>query len=102
METLELIDKLDGILRSARPVPLTDQVRVDKEEIREVLERMRVAYADDMRRGGQGDGVDSDALVGAVTAAVESVLKENIPAIAQAAAAAARDASPPPPPGGPF
>ena len=105
METLVLIDKLDDILHNARPVPLTDQVRVDKHEIYDILDRMRVAFPEDARQGRQGVGgggsADRDALLAAVRAAVESVLRANIPAIAQAAAAAARGAAPPPP-GGPF
>ena len=108
METLVLIDKLDDILHKARPVPLTDQVRVDKHEIYDILDRMRAAFPEDVRQGRQGSGTSSgglgssgrDELVAAVRAAVESVLRENIPAIAQAAAAAARGAAPPP--GGPF
>src|SRR5207344_1447400 len=33
MDVLVLIDKLDDLVHNARPVPLTDQVRVDREEI---------------------------------------------------------------------
>jgi hypothetical protein len=104
VQTLELIDELDEIVRRAKPVPLTDLVRVDGEEIRRILSRMRTAVPRDVRGAawGRPEGGDREALVAAVTAAVETVLRENIPAIAQAAAAAARDASPPPPPGGPF
>jgi hypothetical protein len=102
VETLALIDRLEALLRDARPVPLTDQVRVDKREISELLQEMRTAFAEDVRRGRQGDSAtaSSEDLVAEVTAAVESVLRENIPAIAQAAAAAARGGGPPP--GGPF
>jgi hypothetical protein len=32
MDVLVLIDKLDDLIHNARPVPLTDQVRVDREE----------------------------------------------------------------------
>src|SRR6266853_1970592 len=35
MDVLVLIDKLDDLVHNAKPVPLTDQVRVDKEEIYE-------------------------------------------------------------------
>ena len=31
MDVLVLIDKLDDVVHNARPVPLTDQVRVDRE-----------------------------------------------------------------------
>ena len=33
MDVLVLIDKLDDLVHNAKQVPLTDQVRVDKEEI---------------------------------------------------------------------
>src|SRR5215212_955244 len=33
MDVLVLIDKLDDLIHNARPVPLTDQVRVDREEM---------------------------------------------------------------------
>src|SRR5215203_4111616 len=35
MDVLVLIDKLDDVVHNARPVPLTDQVRVDREEIKQ-------------------------------------------------------------------
>ena len=37
MDVLVLIDKLDDLVHNAKPVPLTDQVRVDKEEIYDIL-----------------------------------------------------------------
>ena len=41
MDVLVLIDKLDDLIHNAKPVPLTDQVRVDKEEIYDILDQMR-------------------------------------------------------------
>ncbi len=41
MDVLVLIDKLDDVVHNAKPVPLTDQVRVDKEEIYDILDQMR-------------------------------------------------------------
>ena len=38
MDVLELIDKLDDLIHNARPVPLTDQVRIDREAIFELLD----------------------------------------------------------------
>lgn len=38
MDVLVLIDKLDDLVHNAKPVPLTDQVRVDKEEIYDLLD----------------------------------------------------------------
>ena len=33
MDVLVLIDKLDDVIHNGKPVPLTDQVRVEREEI---------------------------------------------------------------------
>ena len=41
MDVLVLIDKLDDLVHNAKQVPLTDQVRVDKEEIYDILDQMR-------------------------------------------------------------
>jgi vacuolar-type H+-ATPase subunit H len=41
MDVLVLIDKLDDTIHNAKPVPLTDQVRVDKEEVYDILDQMR-------------------------------------------------------------
>jgi len=38
---LRLIDEVDAALRRAKPIPLTDQVRVDSDELYEILDRMR-------------------------------------------------------------
>src|SRR5437762_5564967 len=36
-----LIDKLDDLVHNAKAVPLTDQVRIDREEIYDILDQMR-------------------------------------------------------------
>jgi hypothetical protein len=41
MDILELIDRLDDTVQNAKPVPLTDQVRVNKDEIYDLLDQMR-------------------------------------------------------------
>ena len=41
MDVLELIDKLDDLIHNAKAVPLTDQVRIDREAIYELLDEMR-------------------------------------------------------------
>ena len=46
MDVLVLIDKLDDLVHNARPVPLTDQVRVDREEIYDLLDQMRATIPD--------------------------------------------------------
>jgi cell division septum initiation protein DivIVA len=50
MDVLVLIDKLDDQLHKARPVPLTDQVRVDKQELYEIIDQMRATIPDEIRQ----------------------------------------------------
>jgi cell division septum initiation protein DivIVA len=50
MDVLVLIDKLDDQLHKARPVPLTDQVRVDKQELYEIIDQMRETIPDEIRQ----------------------------------------------------
>ena len=50
MDVLVLIDKLDDVVHNARPVPLTDQVRVDKEEIYDILDQMRATIPDEIKQ----------------------------------------------------
>jgi hypothetical protein len=40
-ELLELIDALDDVIRNAKPVPLTGQVRLDQDDVYAKLDRMR-------------------------------------------------------------
>ncbi|MBW3654237.1 MAG: hypothetical protein KY433_11805, partial [Actinobacteria bacterium] len=44
MDVLVLIDKLDDLVHNAKPVPMTGQVRVDKDEIYDILDQMRADY----------------------------------------------------------
>jgi hypothetical protein len=100
MDMLTLIDQLDEILRSARPVPLTDQVRIDKQPVVDLLDRMRaqlVREAED-EPPARIDQVD-------LSRAVSAAIRENIPEIARAVAAEAGPPLPPQqprPPGAPF
>src|SRR5829696_8381138 len=50
MDVLVLIDKLDDLLHNARPVPLTDQVRVDREEIYDLLDQMRATIPEEIKQ----------------------------------------------------
>jgi hypothetical protein len=50
MDVLVLIDKLDDVVHSAKPVPFTDRVRVDKEEIYDILDQMRVTVPEEIRQ----------------------------------------------------
>jgi hypothetical protein len=38
---LELVDRLDDVVHDAKPVPLTDQVRLDKDDVYAILDRIR-------------------------------------------------------------
>ena len=50
MDVLVLIDKLDDVVHNAKPVPLTDQVRVDKEEIYDILDQMRATIPEEIKQ----------------------------------------------------
>src|SRR3981081_2602867 len=50
MDVLVLIDKLDDLVHNAKPVPLTDQVRVDKEEIYASLAQMRAPSPEEIKQ----------------------------------------------------
>src|SRR5919202_663202 len=50
MDVLVLIDKLDDTIHQAKPVPLTDQVRVDKEEIYDILDQMRATIPEEIKQ----------------------------------------------------
>src|SRR3954467_3715852 len=50
MDVLVLIDKLDDLVHNAKQVPLTDQVRVDKEEIYDILDQMRATIPEEIKQ----------------------------------------------------
>jgi vacuolar-type H+-ATPase subunit H len=50
MDVLLLIDRLDDLVHDARSVPLTDQVRVDKVAIHDVLDEMRATISEEMKQ----------------------------------------------------
>src|SRR5918992_1550956 len=50
MDVLVLIDKLDDTIHNSKPVPLTDQVRVDKEEIYDILDQMRATIPEEIKQ----------------------------------------------------
>mgnify|MGYP001814114431 CR=1 FL=1 len=50
MDVLVLIDKLDDLIHNARAVPLTDQVRIDREEIYEILDQMRSTIPEEVKQ----------------------------------------------------
>jgi cell division septum initiation protein DivIVA len=50
MDVLVLIDKLDQLVHDAKAVPLTDQVRIDREEIWEILDQMRATIPEEIKQ----------------------------------------------------
>jgi hypothetical protein len=50
MDVLVLIDKLDDLVHNSKPVPLTDQVRVDREEIYDILDQMRATIPEEIKQ----------------------------------------------------
>src|SRR6187455_1051459 len=50
MDVLVLIDKLDDLVHNAKQVPLTDTVRVEKEEIYDILDQMRASIPEEIKQ----------------------------------------------------
>jgi hypothetical protein len=50
LDVLVLIDKLDDLVHNARAVPLTDQVRIDREAIYELLDQMRSTIPEEVKQ----------------------------------------------------
>jgi vacuolar-type H+-ATPase subunit H len=50
MDVLVLIDKLDDAIHNGKPVPLTDQVRVEREEIYDILDQMRATVPEEIKQ----------------------------------------------------
>jgi len=49
-EVTALLDHLDELIHNAKPVPLTDQVRIDRAQFYELLDRLRATLAPDEGR----------------------------------------------------
>jgi cell division septum initiation protein DivIVA len=50
MDVLVLIDKLDDLVHNAKRFPLTDEVRVDREEIYDLLDQMRATIPEEIKQ----------------------------------------------------
>ena len=50
MDVLVLIDRLDDLLHNAKAVPLTNQVRIDREEIFDILDEMRATIPEEVKQ----------------------------------------------------
>jgi hypothetical protein len=49
MDVLELIDRLDHLAHGAKNVPRSDQVRINKQEIRDILHQMRATIPGEIK-----------------------------------------------------
>jgi len=49
MDVLELIDRLDHLAHSAKKVPRSDHVRMNKQEVRDILEQMRATIPGEIK-----------------------------------------------------
>ena len=50
MDVLVLIDTLDDLVHNAKPIPLTGQVRMDKEGIYDILDQIRATIPDEIKQ----------------------------------------------------
>ncbi|MHB1002695.1 MAG: ATP synthase subunit B family protein [Thermoleophilia bacterium] len=50
MDVLVLIDKLDEIVNNARPMPMTDKVMIEREEIYDILDQMRTTIPEEIKQ----------------------------------------------------
>lgn len=50
METLELIDSLEDLIESGVPIPLAGKCLLDKEELLELVQELRVKMPDDLKQ----------------------------------------------------
>ena len=50
MDVLVLIDKLDELVLNARGVPMTNQVRLDRDEIEDIISHMRATIPEEIKQ----------------------------------------------------
>src|ERR1700738_3716126 len=50
MDVLVLIEKVDELVHNAKAVPLTDQVRIDRDEIYDILDQMRATIPEEIKQ----------------------------------------------------
>jgi cell division septum initiation protein DivIVA len=53
VDVLALIDELDDVLSNARGVPLSDQVRVDRHDVNELIDAIRLSLPDAVKEARQ-------------------------------------------------
>jgi len=50
MDILQLVDKLEELFNESRPLPLTNNVIVDEDRMLDLIDQMRVAIPDEVKR----------------------------------------------------
>ena len=50
MDILQLIDRLEELFNQSRPIPLTNNVIVDEDKMLDLIDQMRVAIPDEMKK----------------------------------------------------
>ena len=53
MDILHLIDRLEEILNQSRPFPFTHSVMVDEDRVLDIIDQMRVAIPDEVKKAQQ-------------------------------------------------
>lgn len=53
MDILHLIDRLEEILNGSRPIPLTHTVLVDEDKVLDLIDQMRVAIPEEVKKAQQ-------------------------------------------------
>ncbi|MCU0487681.1 MAG: ATP synthase F0 subunit B [Anaerolineales bacterium] len=53
MDILHLVDRLEEILNQARPLPFTHNIIVDEDRILHLIDQMRVAIPEEVKKGQQ-------------------------------------------------
>ena len=48
MDALRLVDQLDDLIHNAKPIPLTDQVRIDRERAYDLLDQLRATLPEEI------------------------------------------------------
>ena len=62
MDAVELIEQLDDLVRQAKAVPLTDQVRLNRDRIGHILDQLRSAIVDESRLARSNPADTQEAL----------------------------------------
>jgi len=65
MDSLVLIERLDELMAEAKPIPLTHEARVDRDEVYKILDRLRTTLPVEFERirtlgkeAAQGEGLE--------------------------------------------